>query len=138
MEAPEYWDWHDTKKWGGLCGQQVMQSPINVVAPTKGRMGNTGEHFMVDYSFEKNVNVVIKTRGPEIIARFLDFAGAFKFIYRRDGTMLSFHPIFLSFRFPAEHLINGYRLDGEIVIVCNEVTPKENKVKYTTLLDIGL
>ncbi len=128
LRPPDFWDWHHAERWGGNCDTLVMQSPINIVAPVKDKDGSTGGSFFIDFNFEKAVPILITTNGVEIVVRFLEFAGAFKIIYKQDGTMLSFHPTHMSFRFPAEHLINQYRMDGEIVIVCEEVAPRDNMV----------
>jgi len=105
-----------------------MQSPINIIAPVKEESGSTGNEFFIDYKFGKAIPVAINTNGVEMIVKLLGYGGAFKLIYKKDGTMVSYKPINISFRFPAEHTINGFRLDGEIVIVCDEITPKNNKV----------
>lgn len=105
-----------------------MQAPINIIAPVKGPKGTTSNSFHIDYKFEKKIPVEVTTHGVEVIVRFLSFAGAFKIVYRSDGTMLSYHPLYMSFRFPAQHLINSYRMDGELVFICDEVTPRNNKV----------
>lgn len=127
IKSPDYWDWHDQKAWGGNCNTNVMQSPIDVEAPVKADSGKTGPKFQIDYQFEKEVDVEISLNGIEIVMKFLDYPGAFKTTYDNTGSMISFTPKWISFRFPAEHLINGYRFDGEIVIVCDEVTPRNNK-----------
>jgi hypothetical protein len=105
-----------------------MQSPINIVAPVPLPDGTTGHNFFIDYKFEKEVPVKIVPNGIEIVVKFIEFAGAFKVIYKQDGSMVSYQPKLMSFRFPAEHTINKYRLDGEIVLVCEEITPRNNKV----------
>jgi carbonic anhydrase len=109
-----------------------MQSPINIVAPVPGNKGPTSPNFKIDYKFERNVPLVITNNGMEVVIKFTQFAGAFKITYGSDGTMLSFHPSFISFRFPAEHLINGFRYDGEIILNCDEITPKNNKAYSVT------
>jgi len=100
-----------------------MQAPINIIAPVEDKLGNTGLPFSIDYNFAHSVPVLVQSNGVEIVVKLLENAGAFKIVYRVDGRMLSFHPRQISFRFPAEHTINSYRLDGEIIIVCEEVTP---------------
>ena len=104
-----------------------MQSPIDVDAPNKEESGRTDKKFSIDYKFEKNVGVEVGLNGVEIVVKFLDYAGAFKINYGKVGKMLSFTPKWMSFRFPAEHLINSFRFDGELVIVLNEVTPRNNE-----------
>jgi len=132
MSAPDYWDWRDTEQWGGNCNQHIMQSPIDIVAPVKDETGNTGNPFHINYNFEKSIPVLVKANGVDIILKFTQFSGAFKIVYRRNGDMLSYHPTHLSFRFPAEHLINGYRLDGEIILVCEEITSGDNSAYSIT------
>jgi len=107
-----------------------MQSPINVKVPAPEPQGSTGSFFFVDYKFEENIPVIIKPNGAEIVISFQWFPGAFKIIYDHRGNMVSYRPRNMSFRFPAEHLINGFRNDGEILLVCDEITPRENNVNF--------
>ena len=104
-----------------------MQSPINIVAQDPAPEASTPSNFQIDYKFENHRKISIKTSGPEMVVHFDDFAGGFKIEYG-EGKMLSYAVKTMNFRFPAEHLINGYRLDGEIILKGEEVTENNNRV----------
>jgi len=104
-----------------------MQSPININTP-KSNEALTGNNFYLDYKFEKEVPFVVTRHGPEVVVKFQGYGGALKVIYKEDGTMVSYQPKYISFRFPAEHTINKFRLDGEIIVVFDEIAPKNNEV----------
>ena len=109
-----------------------MQSPINIIAPEPEDIGTTGQPFHIEYNFSKAVSTIVTTNGVEMVVNFLDYTGALKMIYNNSGAMVSFTPKHLSFRFPAEHTINGYRLDGEIILICDEIAPSNNKANTIT------
>ncbi len=102
-----------------------MQSPINIIAPAPN--ADTPANFLIDYKFVDEAPVTIKTNFSEILIEFNDFAGGLKVEYG-EGKMLSYVIKTMSFRFPSEHLINGYRLDGEILLNGEEVTESNNRV----------
>lgn len=102
-----------------------MQSPINVLAPDSSPEAITESNFKIDYKFSDIVPVKIMTNVEEIYLHFEDFAGGIKIEYG-EGGFVSFAIKKLAFRFPAEHLINGYRLDGEIVLLGDEITDNNN------------
>ena len=104
-----------------------MQSPININAPETTPGAQAPANFVIDYKYENKIPVTIKVKGPEMIVNFDGFAGGIKIEYG-EGKMLSYTVNYMSFRFPAEHLINGYRLDGEILLIGEEVTENNNRV----------
>jgi carbonic anhydrase len=126
--APEYWTWHDQKTWGGNCNSGVMQSPIDFTAPDPNPTAQTTAAFSIAYKFSDSINVEVKLNVGEVYVGFKDFAGGMKVDYG-NGNMISYAITRMTFRFPAEHLINGVRLDGEIVLVGEEITDKNNRVR---------
>jgi hypothetical protein len=108
-----------------------MQSPINLANDSnKGgqssQTSQTPEAFSIGYKFGDNLKVTIQSNANEIYIHFNEFAGGLKLQFS-DGHILSYAIRKLSFRFPAEHLINGYRLDGEIVLIGEEITDGDNR-----------
>ena len=72
---------------------------------------------------------MIKRNQKEIIATFMNFGGALQLSI--GGTYALFTPTYMSFRFPGEHLFEGRRYMGEIVIHMVEITPQRvNRKKY--------
>ena len=113
-----------------------MQSPINVEAPVNGPEGSTGPNFDIEYKFLKNIPFVVTTLGVEVQVKFEGFTGGLKINYDEGGKMVTYTPKSMVFRFPAEHLINGFRLDGEIILICDEITEDNNKVKIIFLTNL--
>ncbi len=104
-----------------------MQSPINIPAPDPSPTASLPSTFLIDYKFSDKIQVEVRKNMEEVVLEFLGVAGGMKIEYG-NGQMLSFLAKRMSFRFPAEHLINGYRLDGSIIIEGEEVTENNNRV----------
>jgi len=121
LQAPEYWDWHDQTRWDGYCDTDFMQSPIDISFPNppiKGFYSN----------FNDDVPIGIRYNGPETVVDFLKDAGYIKIEYSNRRELLFTFKI-MSFRFPAEHLINGFRFDGEIILKAKEIVDGGNEVQ---------
>ena len=88
---------------------------------------STPSNFQIDYAFKNKVAFKVKTNMQEMQVHFVGFGGGLKIEYG-EGKMISFYIQTMSFRFPAEHLINGFRLDGEILLIGNEITENNNRV----------
>jgi carbonic anhydrase len=88
-----------------------MQSPINII-PSKATKAQ-GVNFTISYHLLP-VHTLIKRNEKEIIVAFMNFAGLFQVSI--DNSYLLFTPVYMSFRFPGEHLLNAKRQMGEILI----------------------
>ena len=119
------WHWENQDKWKGTCKSDLMQSPINIL---KGNVKRPNDNFNISYNFLP-VYTMIKRNQKEIIATFMNFGGALQLSI--GGTYALFTPTYISFRFPGEHLFEGRRYMGEIVIHMVEITPQRvNRKKY--------
>lgn len=107
--------WDNQKNWGNNCRSDFLQSPIDIQTPIKKRTD-----FKIEYNFF-DVNVKIIRRFNENVVVFLNNPGLLKFTY--SSNMLIFRPKYISFRFPSEHLINGKRYPGEMIIHFKELHP---------------
>jgi len=134
LKAPTYWNWIEQEKWGGNCGSQIMQSPIKIVLnSTKPSAEPT---FKFTFDFKNNIPFTITGSGEEVLVKFdRKFnAGYFRTIYQNNNIpqKKDFRPTGISFRFPAEHVIDGNRFDGEIILEMEEITKKNDPVSYYT------
>ena len=67
------------------------------------------------------VLVVVKRKFEEYIVKFKHDPGLIKISLGEIN--LIFRPNYISFRFPGEHVVNGKRYEGEILINCDEIHP---------------
>lgn len=104
------WSWERQTKWDGKCKSTLMQSPINLMKQNV-KKANTG--FSISYNFLP-VFTMMKRNQKEIIATFMNFGGTVQLAI--GGTFVLFVPTYMSFRFPGEHLFEGKRYMGEIVL----------------------
>jgi len=104
------WNWSTQEKWKGKCKTTFMQSPINIIksATTKAKGNFSVSHHLMP------VHTLIKRNFKEVIVAFMNFGGLFQITI--DNTYLLFTPVYMSFRFPGEHLIDGIRPMGEILL----------------------
>lgn len=114
-ELPHHWDWLNQDKWRGKCPSTSFQSPIDIKTPTVEKIVNAN----LSMKFA-DVHMVIKKNYDELIVGFLNMAGVLKISV--EGTYLLFTPQYMSFRFPGEHLFDGERADGEILIHFQEIS----------------
>ena len=109
------WDWNNQDEWEDQCKSKLMQSPKmisqkNVSLKQKSR-------FKISYRFT-DVNIEIVKNGVEAIVMFKENPGIILISYKNNYLM--YQPRYLSFRFPAQHVILGKRYSGEILITCKE------------------
>lgn len=124
-ESPMYdWNWENQSKWKGMCKSNIMQSPINLRKTNIQKPKNT---FSIGYSFLP-VYTMMKRNQREIISTFMSFGGAITL--NISGNFRMFVPSYMSFRFPGEHMFEGRRYMGEIIMHLVEMSPQRvNKKK---------
>ncbi len=135
LKAPKFWNWMEQDKWHGNCDSQFMQSPIKIVFdPTQ---PSTQPNFRLQYKFTNMVPFYVEAHGEEILVKFdKNFdVGTLTLFYgqEEENTAIftkAFRPVGITFRFPAEHMVNGNRYDGEIYFEFVEVTRKMDPVSY--------
>ena len=110
------WSWESQNKWKGRCKSNLMQSPINL---TKSNVKKAHTGFGISYNFLP-VFTMIKRNQKEVIATFLNFGGTVQIAI--GGTFVLFTPTYMSFRFPGEHLFEGTRYMGEIILHLTEMS----------------
>ncbi len=110
------WNWEKQNNWNGQCKSKYMQSPINI---RKYNIKKPSKDFNISYNFLP-VYTIIKKNQNEIITSFMNFGGTVKI--EIDGIYLLFTPTYMSFRFPGEHLFEGKRYMGEIIIHLTEMS----------------
>jgi carbonic anhydrase len=76
--------------------------------------------FGIDYEFSET-HTLIKRHYQELHVHFLDAAGVLKLWV--DNSSLIYQPQYMSFKFPGEHLYNGKRYPGEVLIHFTEMNP---------------
>lgn len=111
------WNWEEQDKWAGKCNNGIMQSPINIYTDQARSPSNL--NLSITHHLEP-VHTLIKKNQEESIVTFINFGGVLQFSI--DSTYLLFTPTYMSFRFPGEHLFNGERKNGEILIHFTEIT----------------
>jgi len=109
-EPMSHWTWEGQEKWKGRCRSHLMQSPINLLKSNV-KKAHTG--FSISYNFLP-VYTMMKRNQKEIISTFMNFGGTVQLAI--GGTFVLFTPTYMSFRFPGEHLFEGKRYMGEIVL----------------------
>jgi carbonic anhydrase len=109
-EPMDHWSWESQNKWKGRCKSTLMQSPINL---TKSNVKKVSKAFNVAYNFLP-VYTMMKRNEKEIIATFMNFGGTVQLSI--GGTFVLFTPTYMSFRFPGEHMFEGRRYMGEIIL----------------------
>ena len=110
------WNWNTQEKWGGKCKTTFMQSPINInkVSTLKSSVNFSVSHHL------NPVHTLIKRNFKEVIVAFMNFGGLIQISI--DNTFLLFTPVYMSFRFPGEHLFDGVRHHGEILLHFTELS----------------
>ena len=104
------WNWETQNKWKGKCRSNLMQSPINLL---KSEVKNASNNFSMSYNFLP-VYTMIKRNQLELIVTFMNFGGTVQLAI--DGNYVLFTPTYMSFRFPGEHMFEGKRYMGEIIL----------------------
>jgi hypothetical protein len=123
-EPMSNWSWETQDKWKGRCKSNLMQSPINLL---KSNVKKTHTGFTISYNFLP-VYTMMKRNNKEVIATFMNFGGTVQVAI--GGTFVLFTPTYMSFRFPGEHLFEGKRYMGEIIIHLVEMSSQRVKYYY--------
>jgi hypothetical protein len=114
------WDFNNQDKWEDNCKSKLMQSPRRI------EEYNTSLHqkrkFQVNYKFE-SVKVEIVKHGPELIVLFKENPGLLMISFRKGFSF--YYPKYISFRFPAQHIVLGKRFPGEILITFEDKVKEE-------------
>jgi carbonic anhydrase len=105
------WTWDNQDKWKGTCTSTLMQSPIDIISNRS--IKASGINFTISHHL-LSVHTLIKRNEKEVIVAFMNFGGLFQISI--DNSYLLFTPVYLSFRFPGEHLVDSGRKLGEILI----------------------
>jgi carbonic anhydrase len=115
------WHWDTQKNWKGQCqNKESLQSPINIeTSVTKGSKFS-GSKYGIEYTFDE-VHTLVRKHYNELHVHFTESAGVFKLWV--DNQALIYQPQYMSFRFPGEHLYNGKRYPGEVLIHLTEMNP---------------
>lgn len=115
------WHWDTQKDWKGECrNKDNLQSPINIETPLAKRTSLTGTRYGIEYQFDE-VHTLIRKHYNELHIHFTESAGVLKLWV--DNQALIYQPQYMSFRFPGEHLYNGKRYPGEVLIHLTEMNP---------------
>ncbi len=140
QEISQTWNWENQLTWGNFCSKKMMQSPINIISKDADYLNspktpidtppNTAKTIL--YHSLNPVHTLIKRNGLEVIVTFTNFAGVIQIVV--DNTYLAFTPVYMSFRFPGEHLIDGKRPFGEILIHCSEMSKQRKTVTSNGLV----
>ena len=112
-----HFNWHDQLKWGGNCGSEKYQSPISIKKATPVLKP---EILSVDLNF-LDVLFSVERKFEEHVVRFMNEAGLLR--VSSNNNDLFFKPKHMSFRFPGEHLFEGKRYGGELLLHCDEIHP---------------
>jgi carbonic anhydrase len=123
------WSWENQEKWKGSCSANFMQSPINILP--KQVVKAKGVNFSISHHLLP-VHTLIKRNEKEAIVAFMNFGGVFQILI--DNTYLMFTPVYMSFRFPGEHLIDGDRKLGEILIHFTELSKQRKTMTSNGLI----
>ena len=123
-EEMKNWHWDDQKHWQGECKNKAnLQSPINIETLRVGKkmqQSSSSMKYGIDYEFSET-QTLIKRHYQELHVHFLDAAGVLKLFV--DNSSLIYQPQYMSFKFPGEHLYNGKRYPGEVLIHFMEMNP---------------
>lgn len=124
-EAPmPAWNWETQNKWSGQCKSDLMQSPINIL---KGNISKPKEGLSLKFAFLPTLTMM-KRNQKEIITTFMNFAGMVQI--QIHGVYSMFTPVYISYRFPGEHVFSGKRYMGEMVIHLAEIGKQRVKNIY--------
>jgi hypothetical protein len=118
------WSWETQTKWKGQCRSDLMQSPVNIL---KSSIKKPSGDFNISYSFLP-VLTMIKRNEKEIIATFMNFGGVVQVSI--GGVYSLFTPTFISFRFPGEHVFEGRRYMGEMIVHLKELSSQRVKIQF--------
>ena len=110
--------WEDQNNWRGYCKSNFMQSPINIIKSET--LVNQQKDFNLSYNF-LDTFVKIEKRYGESIIKFTNNPGLITIILGNKNVV--FMPKYISFRFPGEHINQGKKYNGEMLIHCNEINP---------------
>ena len=116
------WNWETQNKWKGQCRSDLMQSPVNIM---KSSIKKPSGSFNISYSFLP-VFTMIKRNQKEIIATFMNFGGIVQVSI--GGVYSIFTPTHMSFRFPGEHVFEGKRYMGELILHLVEIASQRVKI----------
>jgi len=123
-EEMKNWHWDDQKHWQGECRNKAnLQSPINIetLRVAKSMESSTSTiKYGVDYEFSET-HTMVKRHYQELHIHFLDAAGVLRLWV--DNSSVIYQPQYMSFKFPGEHLYNGKRYPGEVLIHFTEMNP---------------
>ena len=120
------WNWETQNQWGGQCKSSFMQSPLPIRQDDSLITLTQDIHFKITYNLLET-KVKITRRFNEIVITFVNDPGVFKI---SSGTQyILYRPQYISFRFPAEHVILGKRYEGELQIHCKEIIKDPKKMR---------
>ena len=120
------WNWETQKQWGGQCKSSFMQSPMPIQDDESLITLKQEDNFRISFNL-LDTNVKIVRRFNEIVVTFLNDPGYFKVANGRN--FIIYRPKYISFRFPAEHVILGKRYLGEMQINFKELTKDPKKMR---------
>ena len=130
LKAPLVWNWMEQDKWEGNCNSEIMQSPIPIkIDPTD---LSVQPRFGFSFDFANNIPFVARKNQEEVVIDFMtqgDDNGSLKCEFGLyEVSIKTFNPYRMIFKFPAEHVIDENRYDGEIIIQFNERVDNNDKV----------
>jgi carbonic anhydrase len=136
VKALSGWNWMEQGKWGGNCDSDLLQSPIAIAFDPLGP--SLQPNFDFEINLANSLPYSVNKNGEEVVIKFdKEFNTGFLKAKYGEFTPESkdFRPTGLSFRFPAEHKINGNRYDGEVIIEFREITSNmDPKIRVTEAL----
>ena len=143
LTAPKFWNWMDQNSWGGNCNRKVMQSPIKIdvnTASSGSGFGDSVSPINFTFNLQNKIPFDITKNGEEVVVKFDNKynAGFIRntFTSNNKENFKDFRPSGILFRFPAEHMLNGNRYDGEIIFEFVEATSKMDPVYINIKLNI--
>lgn len=102
------WTWLQQNEWPGVCQDGKAQSPIDIEAATTTLAPNM--RFVWDFKSESIPTA--KYNGHEQVIEG-EFGG---FTHQLEVGQRKYHSYKLTFKFPAEHRLDGKEFDGEILV----------------------
>lgn len=118
------WNYIEQMLWQGDCARKTMQSPINIETM---KIFPSEEAFYFNFQFYNNITSVVTLDEEEVIVNFSgNNTGSLQLYYSSENNKdiqitRNFTLSRMTFKFPAEHTVDGNRLDGEIYFLFNEV-----------------
>ena len=110
-----------------------MQSPIDIKT---GKIPVYPNTVNIKYDFKNEISMKVSKNSEEVVVNFQESKNSTSILtfdyhtINQSPQERKFKLDRLSFRFPAEHTINGNRLDGELLFEFAEIGPDKVYLKF--------